>query len=42
MNLFNLIKNTRNKPKKINIKNLPSRGFFYKDDFEIYIKKERR
>jgi|TARA_R110002153_G_scaffold6210_8_gene28448 hypothetical protein len=39
MNLFNLIKNTRNKPKKINIKNLPSRGFFYKDGFEIYITK---
>tara|TARA_Y100000389_G_scaffold30194_1_gene25591 strand:+ start:2197 stop:2967 length:771 start_codon:yes stop_codon:yes gene_type:complete len=39
MNLFNLIKGIRNKPKKINTSKLPSRGFFYKDDFEIYIKR---
>lgn len=37
MNLLNIFK--RKEKKKINIKSLPSRGFFYADDFEIYITK---
>lgn len=35
MNIFNFI----NKKREIITENLPSRGFFYKDDFKIYIKK---
>lgn len=37
MDLLNFFK--INKRKKINIKNLPSQGLFYADDFEIYITK---
>tara|TARA_X000000368_G_C22879814_1_gene644761 strand:+ start:77 stop:847 length:771 start_codon:yes stop_codon:yes gene_type:complete len=39
MNIFGIINKFKNKPKKINVKELPSRGFFYKDDFDIYITK---
>ena len=39
MNLYDYIKNIFIKKKKINIKLLPSQGFFYEDDFDIYIKK---
>lgn len=39
MNLVNLLKGLLNLQKKIDIKTLPSQGLFYKDDFEIYIKK---
>lgn len=39
MNLSNLIKGLLNLEKEVNIKNLPSQGLFYKDDFKIKIKK---
>lgn len=39
MNLLNLVKNLLNLQKKIDKKELPSQGLFYKDDFEINIKK---
>ena len=39
MNLISLVKNLLNLQKKINTKILPSQGLFYKDDFEIWIKK---
>ena len=39
MNLVNLLKGLLNLQKKIDIKTLPSQGLFYKDDFEITIKK---
>jgi hypothetical protein len=39
MNLLNLVKNLLNLRKKINNRELPSQGLFYKDDFEIYIKR---
>ena len=39
MNLVNLLKGLLNLQKKIDIKILPSQGLFYKDDFEITIKK---
>jgi hypothetical protein len=39
MNLYDYIKNIFIKKKKINIKLLPSQGFFYEDDFDLYIKK---
>jgi hypothetical protein len=39
MNLLNLIKEILGNQKKIDTKSLPSQGLFYKDDFEIYIKK---
>jgi hypothetical protein len=39
MNLLNLVKNLLNLQKKIDKKELPSQGLFYKDDFEIIIKK---
>ena len=39
MNLLNAIKIIFNFQRKLNIKHLPSQGLFYKDDFEIYIKK---
>lgn len=39
MNLSNLIKGILNLQKKLDKKILPSQGLFYKDDFEIFIKK---
>ena len=39
MNLINLLKNLLNLQKKVELKTLPSLGLFYKNDFEIYIKK---
>jgi hypothetical protein len=39
MSLFNIIKGILNVHKKIETYQLPSQGFFYKSDFEIYIKK---
>jgi hypothetical protein len=39
MNLIKLIKNLLTSKVKIDVKKLPSQGFFYNDDFEIYIKK---
>lgn len=39
MNLLNLVKNILNLQKKIDKSSLPSQGLFYKDDFEITIKR---
>lgn len=39
MNLVNLLKGLLNLQKKVDVKSLPSQGIFYKDDFEISIKK---
>ena len=39
MILTNILKGILNLQKKINIKTLPSQGLFYKDDFELWIKK---
>jgi hypothetical protein len=39
MNLVNLLKGLLNLQRKVDIKSLPSQGLFYKDDFEISIKK---
>jgi hypothetical protein len=39
MNLVNLLKDLLNLQKKIDVKTLPSQGLFYKDDFEVIIKK---
>lgn len=39
MNLINLLKNLLNLQKKVDLKTLPSLGLFYKNGFEIYIKK---
>ncbi len=39
MSLFNIIKGILNIQKKIETFQLPSQGFFYKSDFEVYIKK---
>lgn len=39
MNLIRLIKNLLTSKVKIDVKKLPSQGFFYNDNFEIYIKK---
>ena len=39
MKLINLFKKLLKIQKKLDIDKLPSRGLFYKDDFEIYIKK---
>ena len=39
MNLIKIIKNLLIHKIKIDVKKLPSQGFFYNDDFEIYIKK---
>lgn len=39
MNLIKIIKNLLIRKIKIDVKKLPSQGFFYNDDFEIYIKK---
>ena len=39
MKLINFIKGIFVKKKDIDLKNLPSQGLFYKDDFKITIKK---
>lgn len=39
MNLSSILKGILNIQKKIDLKKLPSQGIFYKDDFEILIKK---
>ena len=39
MSLINLLKNLLNLQKKIDSKILPSQGLFYKDDFELWIKR---
>ena len=39
MNLVNLLKGLLNLQKKLEVKNLPSQGLFYNEDFEISIKK---
>lgn len=39
MSLSNILKGILNIQKKINVKTLPSQGLFYKDDFELWIKK---
>lgn len=39
MQLSNILKSLLNLQKKINLKTLPSQGYFYKDGFEIFIKK---
>lgn len=39
MSLSNIIKVLLNVQKKVDIKILPSQGLFYKDDFEIWVKK---
>jgi hypothetical protein len=39
MNLSNLIKNLLNLQKKVDTKLLPSQGLFYKEDFEVQIKR---
>lgn len=39
MNLINLIKGLLNLQKKLDLKFLPSQGLFYKEDFEIWIKR---
>jgi hypothetical protein len=39
MSLTNILRGILNLQKKINVKTLPSQGLFYKDDFEIWIKK---
>ena len=39
MSLNNILKGILNLQKKINLKKLPSQGLFYKDDFELWIKK---
>lgn len=39
MSLSNIVKSILNLQKKIHVKTLPSQGLFYKDDFELWIKK---
>jgi hypothetical protein len=39
MSLLSIIKGILNLQHKIDLKKLPSQGLFYKDDFEIQIKK---
>lgn len=39
MNLINLVRGLLNLRKKLDVKILPSQGLFYKDNFEIFIKK---
>ena len=39
MSLANIVRGILNLQKKINVKTLPSQGLFYKDDFELWIKK---
>lgn len=39
MNIIDVLKSTLNQKKKIDVKKLPSQGLFYKDNFEMYIKK---
>jgi hypothetical protein len=41
MNLVNVLKGLLNLQKKVDIKSLPSQGLFYKDDFEICIRKAK-
>lgn len=41
MNLISIIKGILNVQKKIEVIYLPSQGLFYKDDFELYIKKAK-
>ena len=37
--MIEIIKSLLNLQKKVDLKTLPSQGYFYKDDFELYIKK---
>ena len=39
MNIIDILNSTLNQHKKIDVKILPSQGLFYKDGFELYIKK---
>lgn len=39
MSIIDVLKSTLNQKKKIDVKKLPSQGLFYKDNFEMYIKK---
>lgn len=39
MNLTSLVKSILNLQKELDVKNLPSMGLFYNDDFKIYIKR---
>jgi hypothetical protein len=39
MNLYDYVKNIFIKKKKIDVKELPSQGFFYEENFQLYIKK---
>lgn len=39
MNILSILKNITNHKKKIDLKKLPTQAYFYKDDFEIFIKK---
>jgi hypothetical protein len=39
MGLVDILKSLMQKTKKINVKDLPSRGIFYKKDFSLKIKK---
>ena len=39
MNLYNYIKNFFIDKKRINVNILPSQGFFYEEDFYLYVKK---
>jgi hypothetical protein len=39
MNLYDYIKNTFTDKKRINVNILPSQGFFYEEDFYLYVKK---
>jgi len=41
MTLNNILKNILNIQKKIEVNQLPSQGFFYKNDFKIWIKKAK-
>jgi hypothetical protein len=41
MNLVNVLKGLLNLQRKLNVKSLPSQGLFYKDDFEISIRKAK-
>ena len=39
MEILSIVNNILGQQKKLDIKSLPSQGYFYKDDFEIFIKK---
>jgi len=39
MEILSIVNNILGQQKKLDLKSLPSQGFFYKDDFEIFIKK---